>query len=239
MGHAPQDERQAAGVEWAFRAAAEGAQRARFERLAERLHAVGALPVITDGARRAAEDEARHAGVCARLAEGLGASAAESPPVHFVTLPTLPAAARVLYEVVSVCCVTESLNAAVLTTTLEVASDRAVRAAVRALLRDEVGHARLGWAHLTREAQRVDVAFLGPLLPAMLAASVREEVFARVAVPPEEGAARDDYGRLTLALRGALVREALTAVVLPGLEGCGVPVEPARRWLDARAPPGA
>jgi hypothetical protein len=140
-------------------------------------------------------------------------------------------AATVLYEVVSVCCVTEALNAAVLTTTLEVTAEPAVRAVVRALLRDEVVHARLGWAHLAREAPRVPVSFLGPLLPAMLAATVRPEVFAPAAAPEDPEAVA--FGRLPHALRGAVVREALTAVVLPGLAQFGVPVDAARAWLSS------
>lgn len=225
-----------AGV-WAFRARSEREAATRFERLAAQLEAAHAAPVVVAMARRAAGDEVRHVEICAELAARYGhpGGPADPLPAHEIGPRSLAARERLLYEVVAFCAVTESINSALMTVSFAQATDPAVRSAVREILRDEVNHARLGWAHLSAERAQGAGAHLAASLPAMLAGTVREELFA-----PGDGAAIDPrlagHGELPLAVRAEVFVRTLESVVFPGLEAHGVSAAAGRRWLaNARA----
>lgn len=223
-----------AGV-WAFRARSEREAAARFERLGRQLEAEDAAAVVVAMAQRAADDERRHVEICAELAARYGhpGGAVEEVAVGEIGPRGVGARERLLYEVVAFCAVTESINAALMTVSLAQATEPSVRAAVREILRDEVTHARLGWAHLSAERARGGGAGLAEGLPAMLAGTVREELFA-----PTDGEAVDPrlagHGELPRALRVEVFVQTLEAVVFPGLEAHGVDASAGRAWL-ARA----
>jgi hypothetical protein len=218
---------------WSFRWQVELEAEQRFARLAGRLEQVGAARPLVELARRASEDERRHAGLCAGLAaeNGQPVPAAAPPPPPEIAPPGLALRERVLYEVVAACCVAETVSMGVLTALLGSARTPRLRQVLRELAADEVGHARLGWAHLA--AEREASSFLGPLVPGMLQGSVEEDLFATV---PAE---REDQGLLEVGvLPHALQRRVFTGVleevVFPGLESSGVDPAPARAWLEAR-----
>jgi hypothetical protein len=206
----------------------------RFARLAARLEAQGAAPPLVDLARRASDDERRHADHCARLAAALGrAVPARRPPAPPEVAPVgLPAEDALTYELTAACCVTETVSVAVLTELLPAAVDPALRFVLRDLARDEVGHARLGWAHLAEAAARGRVAFLGPHLPGMLGGTVDDDLFAPVE-PEREDLALLPLGVLPHAASRALFVRALQEVIFPGLEGAGVDTTAGRAWLAA------
>lgn len=220
-----------AGV-WAFRARSEREASSRFDRLAAQLDAEDAAPVVVAMARRAAADEGRHVAICEELAARYGHRGA--PDEETAAGEIGPRGAgdreRLLYEVVAFCAVTESINAALMTVSFERATDPAVRAAVREILRDEVTHARLGWAHLSAERARGGGEGLARGLPAMLAGTVRDELFA-----PTDGEAVDPalagHGELPRALRVEVFVRTMEAVVFPGLEAHGVDTGAGRSWL--------
>jgi hypothetical protein len=228
--------RRAVAETWRYRARAEREAQSRFTRLAERLEAVGASAPVLALARKAPRDERRHARLCAFVAARYGLPAPERTalPAPEIAPASLALRERVLYEVVAFCCVAESLNAALLSVTVERARATLVREAARRLLRDEVDHARLGWAHLTAERRAGLGGFLAGWLPAMLRDSVEPELF--LPEPPEpQAAALEAHGNLPRATRRALLRAGLCDVLLPGLEQAGVDTAPARAWL-ARVP---
>ena len=220
-----------AGV-WAFRARSEREASSRFERLAGQLAQEDAAAVVVALARRAAEDEVRHVAICEVLAARYGhRSGAEAAVSAGEIGPRRDGAReRLLYEMVAFCAVTESINAALMAVSHEQATDPAVRAAVREILRDEVTHARLGWAHLSAERARGGGAHLAQGLPAMLAGTVRDELFA-----PTDGESADPrlagHGELPRAMRVEVFVQTLEAVVFPGLEAHGVDASAGRAWL--------
>lgn len=220
---------------WRFRWSVECDASVRFERLAARLDALDAPTHLAGLARRSAADERRHATHCARLAAELGGPVPERapPPPPDVAPVGLAEEDAVTYELVAACCVAESVSVAVLTALLPAARDPALHAVLRELAEDEVGHARLGWAHLAIAAARGRTAFLGPLLPAMLAGSVDEDLF-RSVEPEREDEALLALGVLPHAVKRELFVRALEEVVFPGLDGAGVDTEPGRAWLAAR-----
>ena len=111
--------------------------------------------------------------------------------------------------------------------------DPEVRDVLHSISRDEVVHCRMGWAHLSRESAAGEVAFLGQLIPGMLAGTIDEGLFG--APPADEdpdGLLR--LGVLPLEKKREVFLGTLEQVVFPGLERFGVDPEPGRRWL-ARA----
>jgi hypothetical protein len=234
-----------AGRVWRHRERAERVAAARFRRLEDQLARGGARDVVVALARKAANDEARHAELCAALAARFGVACA---PDDAVAAPAvgpsgLTPRERLLYEVIAMCCVTETISAAALGRMLERAEDPIVRRSVRAILRDEVGHARLGWAHLAAESGRGARSVVADYLPAMLEDTAGAEL---MSAQPDGSPAQP-----SLAGRGALGREerraifvdTLQSVVLPGLERFGVATAQAESWLERRlgaatTPPG-
>jgi len=238
--------RRVAAEAWLFRWGVEVDAALRFERLAERLAAIGASRSIVALARRSERDERRHAEICARLAEELGARVPAALPgtPREIAPSGLLRRGRVLYEVVAACCVTETESMSVLTTLLAAVRSRRMRAVLRELASDEVRHSRLGWAHLASEHAAGVTSFLGPLVPAMLEGSAAPDLFE--AVP----AAREDprlleYGVLPHRLKREVFVRALEEVVFPGLQRFGVETRPGRAWLASkmrqapRADPGS
>jgi hypothetical protein len=237
-GGPPEALRALAAAAWRFRWQVELEAETRFGRLAVRLEALGLAPHLVALARRAADDERRHAGHCARLAASFGqpVPAQAPPPPPAVAPDGLAEEDALTYELTAACCVTESESVAVLTSLLPAARDPALHAALRELAEDEVAHARLGWAHLAVAAARGRTAFLGPHLPAMLRGTIDDDLF-----QPVE-AAREDPALLALgvlphASKRALFVQTLEEVVFPGLAGAGVDVTAGRAWLAAQGAP--
>src|SRR5262249_12000176 len=125
-----------------------------------------------------------------------------------------------LYEIISACCITETESVATLTTLLAVPMRADVEQTVRAIARDEVRHAKLGWAHLAREAAQRPLRHAGAWLVPMLEGTVVEG----------RGEARA-LGVLGPADKRVVFAAALRDAVLPGLKHFGVDVAAAERWL--------
>jgi len=220
---------------WTFRWQVELDADARFDRLAGRLEQIGAAPALVDLARRASQDERRHAGLCAELARYYGES---TPPVGHPRIQEIAPSGllvrgQVLYEIVASCCIAETESVGVLTTLLGAAQGPRLRHILHELAQDEVGHSRLGWAHLASEHAQGTTAFLGPLIPSMLEGNSGPELFAR-APPEQDDEALLEHGVLPRRLKLQVFRRALEDVIFPGLDHLGVDTIPARSWLAAR-----
>lgn len=222
---------------WTFRWRVEVDAALRFARLAERLAELGEPEAMVVMARRAAEDERRHAVLCEALAREYGQQVLPEAPTEVLEVAParLSPRERVLYELVAACCITETESTAVLTTLLVPDGSPRVRMVLRDILRDEVVHSRLGWAHLSRvHAEGADaVAFLGRYIPAMLEGGTSPSLFAPGA-PEEERPELLRHGVLPHTRKREVFVQALREVVLPGLERFGVDTAPARQWLTRR-----
>jgi hypothetical protein len=225
------------GATWAFRARAEIEATARFARMATELASVGANPVVVQGASDASADEARHRDLCARVAARWGVPDAlnHQPPPRRIGRSDMPVRDRLLWELVAVCCISETMNTVLMTRCLEVARDEEIRATLRQLLEDEVKHARLGWAHLAAERAVGRGAFLRDVLPLMLEASV-EPGFLEGTTPPPWTDAMVDYGELPSNELVRLYADTMNVVVFPGLDAAGIDAAPGRAWLAERMP---
>lgn len=220
---------------WTFRWKVELEAQIRFERLAERLARNGALPVVVELAERASSDERRHAELCADLARKYGGDLIPGEiSVPEIAPPGLEEKKSVLYEVVAACCITETESTSVLTTLLNSVRGGKMHQVLRELLRDEVGHSRLGWAHLAHESTQGNIGFLERLIPDMLEGHVAEDLFA-AASPELESSELLAHGVLPHSMKRSVFKMTLLEVVFPGLETLGVPTGPARQWLVRRS----
>jgi hypothetical protein len=225
-----------AGALWSFRAGAELDASARFARIADALARNDAHPDVVELARKAATDELRHYDRCAALAQRFGTT---PPPKRIRVAPPLCVAAgderrQTLYEAIAMGCVTESLSVALLLEMRTAAQDEVVDETIGEILRDEIQHSRLGWAHLAAEHGAIDLDFVGAKLPGMLADTLHEEVFATP--DPHEDESLAGLGGLPRRRRVAVVIEALEEIVFPGLVRFGIDVASAHAWLDERVP---
>lgn len=234
---APPEARAEVAREWWFRAWAERESTRRYARLREALIAHRAPEPIVERCRVAGEDEARHATLCAEVAARFDAHDpfADDPTPGLPLGPAgLSSADRLLYELVAFGCVTESLNAALLMAIYEGATEPVVKAAARALLADEVQHARLGWAWLDWCAgQGQEVAFLGGYVGRILTASTSENL-----IDGDRFCARWSdvtVGYLPRAQRVELFTGTVRGVIAPGLARYGIDPEPIHAWLAAQA----
>jgi len=227
------ESRDRAGRVWAFRMRFEQEAALRFARLAAELDALGAVAKVVTLAREAAEDERRHAALCAALAARFGRRVANDdvPPPAPAAPSGLSPRERLLYEVVAMSCVTETLSAALLGAMLKRATDNDVATTLRSILRDEVRHARLGWAHLAGETRRGGGAFISETLPSMLAGTVDDEIFGSGADAAEQYAL-GGLGALPRRERVEIFRTSMTEIVFPGLEHFGIDTTRGREWLD-------
>ncbi len=222
---------------WAFRARVEADATVQFQRLAASLEAAGAPARLVQVARLAVEEEARHRGLCDRLARAYGGGGLQGTPEP--PPPLAPAGltgrAALAYAVVAHCCIAETESVATLTLLIPRAGPPEVKQALQAIARDEVEHAQLGWAALTwLGADRLD--FLEPWLPAML-----EPGAGPLFRAPPAGAEDPRlvaHGVLPAAEKKEVFLEAMEGVVLPGLKRAGIPGDSARRWI-AEAAQGA
>jgi hypothetical protein len=217
---------------WAARAASEAQAGHVLTRVAADLRALGAPPSLAALADRSVDQEAAHAALCAEVAS------AYDPAVPIESRPRLPDLhpgedPRTIRwrHVVGFCCISETFATSFLNDCRARTSAPLPRRALRALLADEIDHARLGWAFLACPAAPPRQEISGGLVS--LLAAYRDHLRGRAARLP----ARD------LAAHGCphpdgmlpLFRLALRELVLPGFARAGVPVEAASSWVDAPA----
>jgi hypothetical protein len=226
--------KQAAARVWSFRTCAEREAALRFDRLANELAAHGAHGEVVTMARKAARDEDRHVVLCATLAQKLGARSV--PPAPRGCPRTAPSGLgpreALLYEVIAMCCVTETLSAALLGEMHDRAEDPLVRRTTHLVLRDEIGHSRLGWAHLASEQANLPKTMLADYLPAMLAGTVNDEIFSTASDIAYD---LDGLGALSRTRRRTTFEQTMRTVVFPGLERFGIDTAAGERWLAHKA----
>ncbi|MGH7440502.1 MAG: ferritin-like domain-containing protein [Polyangiaceae bacterium] len=220
---------------WAFRTRAEIEAAARFERMASELAEVGAMEVVVRGCAEAAADERRHRDLCARVAADWGVPDAtrHEAPRNRIGRSDMDRRDRLLWELAAVCCISETMNVSLMSRCLEVAKDPAIRATLHELLKDEVRHARLGWAHLAAERAAGRGQFLGEVLPLMLEASI-EPGFLEGDPPVPWTDALYEYGELPWEELVRIFRETLNLVVFPGFDAVGIATAAGRAWLEKR-----
>ena len=225
--------RRVAGEAWAFRSQVEQDAARRFRRLSAAISGFDADSPVPALLLQAAEDEVRHAALCAGLAESYGQIATGTADEIDIVPAGFDARAGALYEMVAACCITETESVATLSTLLAEEAEPGVGNVLREIARDEIKHGRMGWAHLAREAERIDVAFLSRFIPSMLSGTVAGGLF-EDADADLESPELLRHGVLPHSTKREIFVGTLEGVVLPGLEKFGIDAGPARAWLEER-----
>ena len=191
--------------------------------LAERLADAGAYPEVIAMAREAAHQERSHAALCHELAEGYGARTITLPDLRDwkpISFARADEEIELLFAVVGQTCVSETIAAGWLRACLREIQAPTVRAAYALHLREEIGHARVGWAYLA-STKLSDAALealqrsLGPLVRANVSAWEHEANF----LP---GDALPSHGFLSRERSVAAIEHTVEAVIYPGFAHHGI-----------------
>jgi hypothetical protein len=228
--------RQAVGRIWFRRGAAETRAGKLFEVVRDALGSVGASSELLALAEAAIDDEARHGALCNEVARAydprLPALSPEAPAV-VPSYVGAPAALKPHLVIVGMCAINETTASAFLEASIASASGVLVRAALRALLSDEIHHARIGWIHLASprvgDAER---GAIGGWLPSLLAAHVESW---REIGPESNTGWIAEQGCLAPEAIQEVVWASLRDLVLPGLDRVGIDTRAARAWVTAES----
>jgi hypothetical protein len=229
---------------WGNRARNERHTSAVFGALQRVLVEQGAAAPVVELAHRAVSDELGHADLCEAVAARYAPApfgADDGPAADAEPEALRPPAApsfhgctereNGLLFVVLQCCLNETIAAAYLRTCLEQARGAVARTAVRELLKDEVTHSRIGWAHLASDRvdeplRRVVAEAMPELLRTIERVWLADPGGIHAAAPP-------GHGSLRIAEIGDVVRDTVEAIVVPGLTHIGVDPRPSAAWLAA------
>jgi hypothetical protein len=226
------------GEYWQARARAELRVSHAFRELHDELVATGVSDVVRELAARTVDDEVRHSELCRRLAERYAGHAIEPVQVEPATLPAFASAdpqLRVALHVMGLSCINETIASTWLSGCISLATAPLAHEATRFHLREEIDHARLGWAHLaSKHVSAGTRAALGSWLARLLRANV-PQWFRPDAGLPLEGV--PDHGVPSAALTRTLVLDALRDVVLPGLTEVGIDPTSGHEWLAGESRP--
>lgn len=220
------DERLSLARHWRRRARSETTVGVAFGLMVPLLQEARAHPEVIALMSRSSDDERRHAEICLALAKRYAGSEIDALPPQATTLPrfgTRDERLELALLVSGTCCINETLGTAWLELALGSANTKLTRAAHRAHLRDEIDHARLGWAHLASNA-------MTPALREALASYVPRLIEANLPLwlrpdPDLPVAGVTDHGAPSLGATRATIEAALSQIVLPGFRYVGIPVE--------------
>jgi hypothetical protein len=212
------DERKIVGASWLHRAESEMTAAVGFADLANDLFVEPAAPGVRWLTVRAAADEMRHSEICRRVAERyLGSPPSLPPPRRYESarFGDCPEPVNRSLRVVMQSCFSETIGSAALKTLLDRARGPVVRAALRELLRDEIDHARIGYAHLSSglvSANHKDHIrrALPTLLEVTRGAWLAESSSAPQTIPP-------GHGCFSCAEVREVVEDAIQNLVMPGM----------------------
>ncbi len=215
--------REAIASHWLTRARSELRVALGFEALGPRLRAVGAIDAVNDLVAKAIVDERRHGALCVQLAERYAGRDLEVPqlgPSPQPSFGTDDEPLEVALLVLGTCCINESIASAWIRACQRAATSPVAVFANRVHLRDEIDHARLGWAHLASDAITPALrAKLRPWTSAMVRVNVTEWK-APDRFLPEDGIRA--HGHLSHRDNERVIDDAVQEIVLPGLRHVGL-----------------
>ncbi len=226
---------------WAQRAQAELSAEARFKLLAEELTDLGAKQEVIILTKKAKQEEKKHAQICSQVACSYGhptgfESFSEQKTIKKSWNQRMVPEERLLCETTLMCCITETINASLLNSIYIASKNTSTSKVIRTILKDEVKHSQIGWAHLSSETQKRNCQFLSHYLREMLEISVKDELFLPI-LEEKEDEGFFHYGVMPFALRLQQFKDTLNEVVFPGFEKFGIKTSQAKKWLKEKTLP--
>lgn len=216
-------ERRRVGEIWKDRAKSELGAGSGFAQVVVGLYAVGAAPEVLALATQAAHEEVEHARACHALAELYLDAPVVMPRPKKVSMPAhrgATDAVRATLHAIGLSCINETIAAEFVSRCLDQSEASAVRESSQKHLRDEIGHARVGWAHLGSDVlDRKDRAAVSRWLERLVRANGALWL-ERVRTLPEDGVPAHGYPAVRELEDG--VRHALRTVIVPGFAHVGL-----------------
>ncbi|MFO0758785.1 MAG: ferritin-like domain-containing protein [Byssovorax sp.] len=202
-----------------------------FEGLARAFARAGGFEGEVLACRTMAEEERTHGVLCGAVVEAFGgeARAIVSRPLPFPEHADVGPIEGLTRSVLSVSCLAETVAVSILSAERLEMPEGELRALVTRILSDEIGHARFGWRWLAEVGPALDGdarARLGAYLRVAFRRLEQHELDhlpARTCFP--EGAAA--YGLCSGEEARALFYDTVREVIVPRLEGAGIPAEAA------------
>jgi hypothetical protein len=205
---------------WLHRSASELGVCVAFTELRPRLVAVGAAAPVLALVDKAIDDERRHAELCVQLASRYAGEERASPAPRFVAGAALPDLGtnderlEVALTVAGMCCINESIASEWIRSCWQVATAPTAVFANREHLKDEIDHARLGWAHFASDAVDRELARrVARWLPRLLEVNIAEWKRPDEHLP---ASGIPEHGHLSIEESDAAVDAAVRDVVVPG-----------------------
>ncbi|HEY8073180.1 MAG TPA: hypothetical protein VIF62_03705 [Labilithrix sp.] len=230
----PHDVRELLATVWLERAASERRVGDAFAIVRDALLALDADPALSHLARRAVDDEMRHAELSRVVASRYAGRELAHPPRLELVVPQHegagPQLRRVLW-IVGHCAMNETFASAFLEATVATATEPLARAAHRELLSDEIDHARIGWALLASLDERTRAA-VERWIPTLAVTNLR--MWRTTPRTYAEGLRA--HGVLPADAVEAALLSALRDVVIPGIASVGMSASTLVSWLEAGAP---
>jgi len=220
-------ERQAAIGTWRGRMINEHISARVFAALIPQMMAAGVPTASIASVATMIGEELHHAVQCAAVVHALGGEArADLPalagvPEHADAEPL----EALLRNVLSISCLSETVAVALIGAERELVGPPPLKETLRAILADEVGHARFGWKLLEDLGPRLDAALALRLGDYLVAAfrHLREHELANLAPRPSLSPRAESYGVCDGNQARRLFFETVRAVIVPGLEAHGLP----------------
>lgn len=223
--------RGAAMATWRARMVNEYASNAVFVALGDQLVACG----FGEEARRAclgfAEEERRHGELCGAVVEALGGEATATLPERdlFPQHEDAPRRARALRNVISVCCMSETVAVSLIGAERLEMPRSPLRDLLTRIYADEVGHARFGWRLLSEVAADLDETerdAINRYLPVALSHLVAHELAHLPARHAPTGG--ETLGLCSGLDARALLFDTISQVIVPQLDALGFNASAAR-----------
>jgi hypothetical protein len=219
---------------WAERATSELGAGSGCAQVVVGLYAIGAVPEVLALATNSAREEVEHAQACHRLAELYAGRPVPMPTPKKVGMPPHVGATdalRATLHAMGLSCFNETIAAEFVAACLDACEAETVREATAIHLRDEIGHARMGWAHLNSGIlDRNDRKAIAAWMPRLTRANGRMWL-RRLTLLPQDGVSGHGYPPRAVLEDG--VRRALREIVVPGLAHVGIDATGAAREAAA------
>jgi hypothetical protein len=214
-----EDERRIVGRVWLHRAESEITAALAFSDLARDLLVEPAAPTVRWLAVRAAADEMRHSEICRRIANrylDANEPLPEPRPCEPARFGDCPESLNRVLRVVLHTCMSEALGSAALKRLLDEATSPTVRAALHELLRDEIDHARIGYAHLASGlVSRAYKEQVRRAIPTLIELLRRVWLTEGSSAPPNTPVG---HGGLTPGGVAEVLDDSISNLILPGLD---------------------
>lgn len=219
---------------WRLQAATEARVATSFEVVHEALAALGADAGLVRLAARGVDDEHRHAALCEDVAGrylGRVVEPYEPLPSQQPLHPGASDEVRRALFVIGQCCLNETFASAYLSVAQQGATIPLARAALKALLGDEIDHARVGWGFVQTLDGAVRAEVQAWLLP-LTVCNLRE--WRAIRLPEDDRLAA--HGIPSSSAAQAAITEVLEGVVIEGFAHAGFDTTGLVAWSRRGAP---